>query len=137
MSMRCWIRTRPPDGTRQPTMKPIDPIFDFLTVTWDAAAQEAAFEGHCFCMLDTGRLVNSHAMPAVRRIGTVPLAGTSQSTSSLCSRNGEGSNRRSPVRLSGRCYLQPAYSGLFNAAILSLRADAHPKALTISTAPAN
>ncbi|BCQ30346.1 hypothetical protein NK8_85370 (plasmid) [Caballeronia sp. NK8] len=45
-------------------MKPIDPIFDFVTVTWDAAAQEAAFEGHCFCMLDTGRLVNSHAMPA-------------------------------------------------------------------------
>lgn len=64
MSMRCWMRTRPPDGTRQPTMKPIDPIFDFLTVTWDAAAQEAASEGHCFCMLDTGRLVNSHAMPA-------------------------------------------------------------------------
>lgn len=46
------------------TVKPIDPIFDFLTMTWDAAAQEAAFEGHCFCMLDTGRLVNSHAMPA-------------------------------------------------------------------------
>jgi hypothetical protein len=45
-------------------VKPIDPIFDFITVTWDAAAQEAAFEGHCFCMLDTGRLVNSHAMPA-------------------------------------------------------------------------
>lgn len=43
-------------------MKPIEPIFDFLTVTWDAAAQEAAFEGHCFCMLDTGRLVNSQGM---------------------------------------------------------------------------
>jgi len=48
----------------EPTVKPIEPIFDLLTVTWEAAAQEAAFEGHCFCMLDTGRLVNSHAMPA-------------------------------------------------------------------------
>jgi hypothetical protein len=46
------------------TVKPIDPIFDFITVSWNAAAQEAAFEGHCFCMLDTGRMVNSHAMPA-------------------------------------------------------------------------
>jgi hypothetical protein len=63
VSMRGWTRTRPQDATRQPTMKPIDPIFDFLTVTWDAAAQEAAFEGHCFCMLDTGRLVNSQSMP--------------------------------------------------------------------------
>jgi hypothetical protein len=45
-------------------VKPIEPIFDYLTSAWSAAAQEAAFEGHCFCMLDTGRLVNCHAMPA-------------------------------------------------------------------------
>jgi hypothetical protein len=45
-------------------VQPIDPIFDFLTVTWEAAAQEAAFEERCFCMLDTGRIINRAAMPA-------------------------------------------------------------------------
>jgi hypothetical protein len=64
-------------------MKPIEPIFDFVTKTWDAAAQEAAFEGHCFCMLDTGRLVNSHAMtigtphwnrPAYKSVVTYKMA---------------------------------------------------------------
>ncbi|WP_050455479.1 hypothetical protein [Candidatus Burkholderia verschuerenii] len=44
-------------------MKPLDPIFDVLTLTWEAAAQEAAFEGRCFCMLDTGHILNRNAMP--------------------------------------------------------------------------
>ena len=43
-------------------MRPHDPIFDFPTITWDQAAQEAAFEGHCFCLLDTGQVLNRAAM---------------------------------------------------------------------------
>jgi hypothetical protein len=44
-------------------VKPLEPIFDLLTLTWEDAAQEAAFEGRCFCMLDSGRIINSAAMP--------------------------------------------------------------------------
>lgn len=36
---------------------------DYLTVDWDAAAQEAAFDGLCFCMLSDGRFINRQAMP--------------------------------------------------------------------------
>jgi hypothetical protein len=35
----------------------------FTAWTWEAAAQEAAFEGLCFCMLPDGRFVNHSAMP--------------------------------------------------------------------------
>jgi hypothetical protein len=44
-------------------MRPIDPIFDHPTQDWFAAAQEAAFEGRCFCLRSTGRFVNREAMP--------------------------------------------------------------------------
>jgi hypothetical protein len=30
---------------------------------WESAAQEAAFEGLCFCMVSDGRFVNRDAMP--------------------------------------------------------------------------
>jgi hypothetical protein len=33
------------------------------TCDWASAAQEAAFEGVCFCMLDDGRFINRQAMP--------------------------------------------------------------------------
>jgi hypothetical protein len=36
---------------------------DNRSVTWEAAAQEAAFEDRCFCMLSDGRFINRHAMP--------------------------------------------------------------------------
>ena len=36
---------------------------DYRSVTWEAAAQEAAFEDLCFCMLSDGRFINRHAMP--------------------------------------------------------------------------
>jgi hypothetical protein len=36
---------------------------DYVTVDWEAAAQEAAFDGLCFCMVSDGRFVNRHAMP--------------------------------------------------------------------------
>jgi hypothetical protein len=36
---------------------------DYRIDTWEAAAQEAAFEDLCFCMLSDGRFVNRHAMP--------------------------------------------------------------------------
>jgi hypothetical protein len=36
---------------------------NFTAWTWEAAAQEAAFEGRCFCMLADGRFVNHSAMP--------------------------------------------------------------------------
>jgi len=41
----------------------IDPISDHATRDWFAAAQEAAFEGRCFCLSTTGRFVNRQAMP--------------------------------------------------------------------------
>jgi hypothetical protein len=40
-----------------------EPIFDFHTTTWETASQEAAFEGRCFCMLDSGRILNRDVMP--------------------------------------------------------------------------
>jgi len=43
-------------------MQVIDPIFDYRTVSWEAAAQEAAFEGRCFCMRNTGRVINRASM---------------------------------------------------------------------------
>jgi len=36
---------------------------DYRSATWEAAAQEAAFEDGCFCMLSDGRFINRHAMP--------------------------------------------------------------------------
>jgi hypothetical protein len=36
---------------------------DYRSVTWEAAAQEAAFEDLSFCMLSDGRFINRHAMP--------------------------------------------------------------------------
>jgi hypothetical protein len=36
---------------------------NFTAWTWEAAAQEAAFDGLCFCMLADGRFVNHSAMP--------------------------------------------------------------------------
>ena len=35
----------------------------FHTRDWESAAQEAAFEGLCFCMIKDGRFVNRQAMP--------------------------------------------------------------------------
>jgi hypothetical protein len=35
---------------------------DYLIVDWNAAAQEAAFDGLCFCMLSDGRFINRQAM---------------------------------------------------------------------------
>jgi hypothetical protein len=37
---------------------------DFAPLTWETAAQEAAFEGLCFCMRADGRFINHSAMPA-------------------------------------------------------------------------
>ncbi|CAN7786261.1 hypothetical protein LJR034_008679 [Caballeronia sp. LjRoot34] len=39
------------------------PETDYRSDTWEAAAQEAAFEDLCFCMLVDGRFINRHAMP--------------------------------------------------------------------------
>ena len=36
---------------------------DYRCDTWGAAAQEAAFEDLCFCMLSDGRFINRHALP--------------------------------------------------------------------------
>jgi hypothetical protein len=36
---------------------------DYRSVTWEAAAQEAAFEDRCFFMLSDGRFIDRHAMP--------------------------------------------------------------------------
>jgi hypothetical protein len=36
---------------------------DYRTPDWEAAAQEAAFDGLCFCMLSDGRFINRQAMP--------------------------------------------------------------------------
>lgn len=36
---------------------------DYRTHDWEAAAQEAAFDGLCFCMLSDGRFINRQAMP--------------------------------------------------------------------------
>ncbi|NUY06236.1 hypothetical protein [Paraburkholderia youngii] len=36
----------------------------YHAVDWEAAAQEAAFDGLCFCMLSDGRFINRQAMPA-------------------------------------------------------------------------
>lgn len=33
------------------------------THDWESAAQEAAFNGMCFCMISDGRFVNRYAMP--------------------------------------------------------------------------
>jgi hypothetical protein len=41
----------------------IKPETDYRSATWEAAAQEAAFEDLCFCMLPDGRFINRHAMP--------------------------------------------------------------------------
>ncbi|MFM0003952.1 hypothetical protein PQR57_23380 [Paraburkholderia dipogonis] len=35
----------------------------YHTRDWEAAAQEAAFDGLCFCMLSDGRFINRQAMP--------------------------------------------------------------------------
>lgn len=35
----------------------------YRTRDWESAAQEAAFEGLCFCMIKDGRFVNRQAMP--------------------------------------------------------------------------
>ncbi|MEI5998445.1 hypothetical protein H3V53_14885 [Paraburkholderia bengalensis] len=35
----------------------------YHAVDWEAAAQEAAFDGLCFCMLSDGRFINRQAMP--------------------------------------------------------------------------
>jgi hypothetical protein len=35
---------------------------DCRTRDWEAAAQEAAFDGLCFCMLSDGRFINRQAM---------------------------------------------------------------------------
>jgi hypothetical protein len=43
-------------------VQPLEPIFDFHTTSWEAAAQEAAFEGLCFSMMDTGRILIRHVM---------------------------------------------------------------------------
>lgn len=37
--------------------------FDYRSLSWESAAQEAAFEELCFCMLSDGRFINRHAMP--------------------------------------------------------------------------
>ncbi|WP_166799512.1 hypothetical protein [Paraburkholderia dipogonis] len=36
---------------------------DYLTVDCEIAAQEAAFDGLCFCMLSDGRFIYRQAMP--------------------------------------------------------------------------
>jgi hypothetical protein len=36
---------------------------NYHTLDWEAASQEAAFEGLCFCMLSDGRFINRQAMP--------------------------------------------------------------------------
>lgn len=38
-------------------------IFEYRSISWESAAQEAAFEDLCFCMLSDGRFINRHAMP--------------------------------------------------------------------------
>jgi len=35
----------------------------YVARDWETAAQEAAFDGLCFCMTGDGRFVNRHAMP--------------------------------------------------------------------------
>jgi hypothetical protein len=35
----------------------------YRTPDWEAAAQEAAFDGLCFCMRSDGRFINRQAMP--------------------------------------------------------------------------
>jgi hypothetical protein len=35
----------------------------YLARDWESAAQEAAFEGLCFCMVSDGRFINRDAMP--------------------------------------------------------------------------
>jgi hypothetical protein len=40
-----------------------DPIFPLNTIDWDAAAQEAAFEGRSFCMRADGRFINRAHLP--------------------------------------------------------------------------
>jgi hypothetical protein len=35
---------------------------NFTARTWETAAQEAAFEGLCFCMVADGRFINHSAM---------------------------------------------------------------------------
>ena|SRR5579859_508350 len=35
----------------------------FLARDWESAAQEAAFEGLCFCMISDGRFINRDSMP--------------------------------------------------------------------------
>lgn len=36
---------------------------DYATIGWESAAQEAAFDGRCFCMISDGRFINRQAMP--------------------------------------------------------------------------
>jgi len=43
---------------------PLEPEVIYSTCDWASAAQEAAFDGVCFCMLDDGRFINRQAMPA-------------------------------------------------------------------------
>ena len=38
-------------------------VFENRSASWESAAQEAAFEDLCFCMLSDGRFINRHAMP--------------------------------------------------------------------------
>jgi hypothetical protein len=35
----------------------------YVARDWESAAQEAAFDGLCFCMTSDGRFVNRQAMP--------------------------------------------------------------------------
>ncbi|MGX7002475.1 hypothetical protein [Caballeronia sp. KNU42] len=37
-------------------------VFEYRSVSWESAAQEAAFDDLCFCMLTDGRMINRHAM---------------------------------------------------------------------------
>ena len=38
-------------------------VFENRSASWESAAQEAAFEDLCFCMLSDGRFINRHAFP--------------------------------------------------------------------------
>jgi hypothetical protein len=38
-------------------------VADYRTASWETAAQDAAFEDRCFCMLSDGRFINRQAFP--------------------------------------------------------------------------
>ena len=43
-------------------MAPRARVFEYRSASWETAAQDAAFDDLCFCMISDGRMINRHAM---------------------------------------------------------------------------